>query len=254
MAVQTRYQVLVALTALLMTTGAAQNDETVNRALSIFNRAKYLHSEGRLDEAIAEYKEAAKLDSENPWILNALGLAMTEARDFKEAEKVFRQALKLNAELTDVHNNLGVLYSEMGQKDKAFEEFTTVVRNPSYPTPEKPLFNMGALYFRDQNYELAMMYYRRSVERNPRFAMGYRGLGEVHLALDEPDMAFDSFNRALELAPDDLPSLYEVARYHDQKGDADKALEYYRRVVEVDRFSALGKLSLERIEVLKPGT
>ena len=253
MIVPTRYQVLVALAALLMT-GASQDDEVINRALTMFNRAKHLHSEGRLDEAIAEYREAAKLDPENPWIFNALGLAQTEARDFKEAEKTFRQALKLNAELTDIHNNLGVLYSEMGQKEKAFEEFTTVVRNPSYPTPEKALFNMGALYFREQNYELALMYYRRSVEKSPKFAMGYRGLGEVHLALDEPEMAFDNFGRALELSPNDLPSLYEMARIYDQKGETEKALEYYRRVVEADRFSALGKISLERLEVLKPGT
>jgi len=253
MIVPTRYQVLVALAALLMT-GASQDDEVINRALTMFNRAKQLHSEGRLDEAIAEYKGASKLDPENPWIFNALGLAQTEARDFKEAEKTFRQALKLNAELTDIHNNLGVLYSEMGQKEKAFEEFTTVVRNPSYPTPEKALFNMGALYFREQNYELALMYYRRAVEKSPKFAMGYRGLGEVHLALDEPEMAFDNFGRALELSPNDLPSLYEMARIYDQKGDTEKALEYYRRVVEADRFSALGKISLERLEVLKPGT
>jgi len=253
MTIPTRYQVLVALAALLLT-GASQDDEVVNRALTMFNRAKYLHSEGRLDEAIAEYKEASKLDPENPWILNALGLAMTEARDFKEAEKTFRQALKLNAELTDVHNNLGVLYSEMGQKEKAFGEFTTVVRNPAYPTPEKALFNMGALYFRDQNYELAMMYYRRAAEKSPKFALAYRGLGEVHLALDEIEMAFDNFERALELSPSDLPSLYEVARLYDQKGETEKALEYYRRVVEADRFSVLGKISLERLEVLKPGT
>jgi tetratricopeptide (TPR) repeat protein len=113
---------------------------------------------------------------------------------------------------------------------------------------------MGALYFRDQNYELAMMYYHRSVEKSPKFAMGYRGLGEVHVALGEPDMAFDNFEKALALSPNDLPSLYEMARLYDQKGDTEKALEYYRRVVEADRFSALGKISLERLEVLKPGT
>lgn len=249
-----RYQAWLALTALLLTTGAFQNDETINRALQIFNRAKHLHSEGQLNEAISQYKTAAELDPENPWIFNAMGLAMTEARDFKSAEKAFREALELNAELTDVHNNLGVLYSEMGQKEKAFEEFTTVVRNPSYPTPEKALFNMGALYFRDQNYELASMYYRRSVEKNPKFAMGYRGLGEVHLALEEPEMALDNFEHALELRPDDVPSLYEMARLYDKQGETEKALDYYRRVVEVDRFSTLGKFSLERLEVLKPGT
>ena len=108
MTFRTQHQVLIALTALLMT-GALQDDEKINRALTIFNRAKQLHREGKLDEAIVEYRASAKLDPENPWILNAMGLAMTSARDFEGAEKVFLQALKLNADLTDVHNNLGVL-------------------------------------------------------------------------------------------------------------------------------------------------
>ena len=253
MTCRTQHQVLIAVISLLMT-GAVQNDEQINRALNMFNTAKRLHMEGRLDEAIREYAAAAELDEENPWILNALGLAMTEARDFKGAEKAFRNALRLNSELTDVHNNLGVLYSEMGQKEKAFEEFTNVVRNPSYPSPEKPLYNMGALYFRDQNYELALMYYRRAIEKRPKFAMGYRGLGEVHLAMGEPELAFENFEKALEQDPDDLPSLYELARLYDQKGEVDKAREYYRRVVQADRFSPLGKFSLERLDALEPGT
>ncbi len=253
MTFRTQHQVWIALIALLMT-GAFQNDEKINRALTMFNRAKHLHSEGKLNEAIAEYEGATKLDPENPWIINALGLAMTAARDFNGAEKAFRQALELNTDLTDVHNNLGVLYSEMGQKEKAFAEFTIVVRDPSYPTPEMALFNMGNLYFRDQNYELAMMYYQRSVEKKPKFAMGYRGLGEIHLALGEPEIAFDRFEQALEQSQYDIPSLYELARLYEGQGDTEKALEYYRRVVEADRFSVLGKISLEQLEILKPRT
>jgi Tfp pilus assembly protein PilF len=234
--------------------GAAQNDEKINQALAIYNRAKYLHREGRLDEAIQEYKAAVKLDKENPWIFNAMGLAMTAVGDFKGAEKAYQSALKLHAELSDVHNNLGVLYSEMGLKEKAFAEFTKVIRDPSYPTLEKALYNMGSLYYREQNYELAMMYYRRSVEKKPKFAMGYRGMGEVHVALEEPELAAEQFAKALENDPNDVPSLYELARIHDGKGEVDQAREYYRRVVEADRFSTLGKISLGRLEALKPGT
>jgi Tfp pilus assembly protein PilF len=147
-----------------------------------------------------------------------------------------------------------VLYSEMGRQEDAFKEFTLVTRDPNYPTPEKALYNMGELYLRDKSYELAMMYYRRSVERKPQFAMGYRGLGAVYLAMQEPELAQMQFETALEFDPDDLPSLYEMARLHDRRGETEKAQEYYRRVVEVDRFSTLGKLSMERLDALKPGS
>ena len=253
MTLGSQHRVLIAsLTLLLM--GAVQNDAKINEALTIFNQAKYLHQEGRLDEAIEQYQASLKLDKENPWIFNAMGLAMTAVGDFRGAEKAFQTAIKLNMDLTDVHNNLGVLYSEMGNKERAFAEFTTVIRDSTYPTPEKALYNMGSLYLREKNYELAMMYYHRSVEKKPKFAMGYRGMGEIHRVLGEPELALEQFGKALENNPSDVPSLYETARIYDDRGDVTEARKYYRRVVEAGRFSTLGKLSLGRLDSLKPGT
>jgi hypothetical protein len=37
---------------------SAQDDEKIEEALVIFNKAKYLHREDRLDEAIQEYQRA----------------------------------------------------------------------------------------------------------------------------------------------------------------------------------------------------
>jgi tetratricopeptide (TPR) repeat protein len=230
---------------------ASQDDEKIEEALKIFNQAKYLHQEGNYEGAVREYRRASKLDKENPFIYNFLGLALLSLQDYKGAVKAFEQALVLNPNLTDVHNNLGVVYSESGEKEKAFEEFTLVIRDPSFPTPEKPLYNLGELYLREGNNELALMHFRRSVERNPNFAMGYRGLGKVHLALGDREAAIENFEKAIELIPNELESLYELARLYDAQGDTEKAGDYYRRVVEADRFSALGRLSLKRLDELK---
>jgi Tfp pilus assembly protein PilF len=230
-----------------------QDPKEIEEALKIFNRAKYLHQERKYEEAINEYHRAAKLDKNNPFIFNYLGLAYLSLRDHKNAIKNFEHALELNPDLTDVHNNLGVVYSETGDREKAFQEFALVVGDPSFPTPEKPLYNLGELYLRENNVELALMHFRRAVEKNPNFAMGHRGLGKAYLALGEQDNARESFEQSLELAPNDQESLYELARIHDQSGDTDTAAEYYRRVVEVDRFSSLGRLSLQRLDAMKSG-
>jgi Tfp pilus assembly protein PilF len=228
-----------------------QSQEEIEEALKIYNQAKYLHQDGNYQEAIQEYKRAAQLDKGNPFIFNYMGLAYLSIGDHDSAIGALRQALKLNPNLADVHNNLGVVYSEMGETEKAFQEFTTVVRDPSFPTPEKPLYNLGELYLREGNLELALMHYRRAVEKNPNFSLGYRGLGKVSLGLGDPDEAVRHFERALELSQNDLESLFELARIFDQKGEMETAREYYRRVVEVDRFSTLGQLSLKRLEALK---
>jgi Tfp pilus assembly protein PilF len=64
-------------------------------------------------------------------------------------------------------------------------------------------------------------------------------------------MAIENFEKALERNENEIESLYELARVYERLGEIPKAQEYYRRVVEVDRFSILGKLALQRLEVLK---
>ena len=240
--------------ALVLARPLPQSQKEIEEALRIFNRAKYLHQTGKYREAIPEYQRAARLDKENPFIFNYMGLAYLAVGQHEAARKAFEKALKLNPNLTDVHNNLGVLYSETGKREKAFKEFALVVRDPSFPTPEKPLYNLGELYLREGNLELALMHFQRAVEKNPRFFMGYRGLGKVYTALGEIDSAIESFGKAVERNAKDIESLYELARAYDGKGDTQKAQEYYRRVVEVDRFSTLGKLSLARLDALKETT
>jgi tetratricopeptide (TPR) repeat protein len=242
---------LILVGSLAVASPAPQSDETIEEALKIFNQAKYLHQEGNYEEAVREYRRAAKMDDKNPFIYNYLGLALLALEDYDGAIKALKQALVLNPNLTDVHNNLGVVYSQMGEKEKAYQEFTLVVRDPSFPTPEKPLYNLGELYLRDNNLELALMHFRRAVEKNTNFGMGYRGLGKVHLALGELEASVENFEKALEVSPNDVESLYELARIYDSQNDMEKARDYYRRVVEADRFSALGQLSLRRLDELK---
>lgn len=239
----------------LLAAGARGQDfEDIEESIRVFNRGKLLHQEHQYQQAIREYESAIKLDDQNPFIYNALGLAYAALGDFREALKAFNDALQLNPDLTDVYNNMGMVYAEQGEKEKAFDAFSRAVRNPNYPTPEKALYNMGSLYLEDGNYELAMMHFRRAVEKQPKFALGYRGLGKVFLGMKEPEEAQDEFEKAIELAPDDAESLFQLARIHQERGELDQARDLYRRVVEADRSSAFGKLALQTLDALKSGS
>jgi len=147
-----------------------------------------------------------------------------------------------------------MVYAELGERDKAFESFGRAVRNPTYLTPEKALYNIGNLYLEDGNAELAMMHFKRAVEKKPEFSLGYRGFGKVHLMMNDPDLAMREFERAIEITEDDTESLFQLARLHQQRGESAEASEFYRRVVEVDRFSPMGKLALARLDALKSGS
>jgi protein O-GlcNAc transferase len=144
-----------------------------------------------------------------------------------------------------------MVYAEQGEKEKAFEAYSRAVRNPNYTTPEKALYNMGSLYLEDGNLELALMHFRRSVEKQPKFAMGYRGLGKVYLQMGEVDESIVQFEKAIAIEPDDAESTFNLARIHEQRGEVEKARSLYRRTVEIDRFSPFGQLALQSLDALK---
>lgn len=232
----------------------AQTDAEIEEAINIFNRGKSLHTELRYQEAISEYRASIKLDPESPFVYNALGLALAAVGDLKGSLKSFNKALALNPDLTDVYNNMGMVYAESGQRDKAFEAFGRAVRNPTYLTPEKALYNIGNLYLEDGNAELAMMHFKRAIEKKPEFSLGYRGLGNVYLMMDDPDLAMMEFEKAVEITEDDTESLFQLASLHQQRGESVEASELYRRVVEADRFSPIGEAALARLAALKSGS
>ena len=246
--------VLGVLSGFLPALAQAQSNAEIEEAITIFNRGKTLHQELRYQEAISEYRASIKLDSSSPFVYNAMGLALAAVGDLKGSLKSFNKALALNPDLTDVYNNMGMVYAETGQRDKAFEAFGRAVRNPTYLTPEKALYNIGNLYLEDGNAELAMMHFKRAVEKKPEFSLGYRGLGKVHLMLNDPDVAMMEFEKAIEISEDDTESLFQLASLHQQRGESVEASEFYRRVVEVDRFSPIGELALARLDALKSGS
>jgi Flp pilus assembly protein TadD len=69
--------------------------------------------------------------------------------------------------------------------------------------------------------------------------------------MNQVELAVTQFQKAVELAPDDAESLFELARIHQEKGEVEQATLLYRRVVEIDRFSTFGQLALARLDALK---
>ncbi len=231
-----------------------QSDAEIEEALRVFNRGKRFHQEKRYREAIKEYRAALKLDNLNAFIYNSLGLALAAIGDLKGALKSLEKAIEINPDRTDVFNNLGMVYNEMGERDNAFDAFTRAVRNMSYPTPEKALFNLGNLYLEERNFELALMHFNRAAERNRKFALAFRGIGNTYRMMGDLERAEENFEKVLVLFQDDVQSLFYIAQLSQQRGDKERAMEFYRRVVEVDRLSAYGRLSLQTLESMKEGT
>jgi tetratricopeptide (TPR) repeat protein len=112
----------------------------------------YLHL-GDYNKAI-DYLKKFKTDDMivGPMAKSAIGDAYVELRDYKKAESAYKSALDMNEnEFTTpaIKTKLALVYEELGQKDKAIEEYQDIVKK--YPksseiqTAEKSIARLNQL-------------------------------------------------------------------------------------------------------------
>ena len=104
---------LAALTlALLGCGGLGEAEKRVNAGAE-------LYEQGHLEEAIAEYGEAIRLDSEDANAYNNRGNAYRHLGQYQGAIQDLDEAIRLNPEDALAYGNRGAAYNDLGQYRRA---------------------------------------------------------------------------------------------------------------------------------------
>jgi len=95
---------------------------------------------GRLDEAVDQYRQALQLQPDHPGVHNNLGNALVLLGKLDEAATEFNRALEIRPDYYEAHNNLGVVLARQGRLSEAASSFMEALRiNPSYDQAQKNL-------------------------------------------------------------------------------------------------------------------
>jgi len=129
------------------------------------NLGNAFQEEGRLNEALAEYRKAARLSPGYFRVHNNLGSLLDDMGRPEEALAEYRLALRLKPNLPALHDGTGIVLVELGRFDEAMNEFAEAARlDPTYPWP---YFQMGkALLGQGRNAE-ALDKLREALRINP---------------------------------------------------------------------------------------
>ena len=120
--------------------------------------------------------------------------------DAKAAE-LYQQAIDEHDCEADASCNLGIIESQKGNTAKAFDCFTTSLKNN--PRHFEAHFNLGNLYFDVNDFRLAQIHYEMALEVDPSFANVYFNLALVQAINDDPAAAVVTLNKYRELVPED---------------------------------------------------
>lgn len=92
-------------------------------ATAHYNLANVLRDQGRLDEAVAEYRAALATDPGHLWSLHNLSMLLQQAGQFSEAVALAQREVEVTPESAAAYNNLGNALRGSEQRDQAVAAF-----------------------------------------------------------------------------------------------------------------------------------
>ena len=126
--------------------------------------------QGRFKLAKTKLEKAIEQDPKNALAYSTMALLNERIGKLDEVERYYTRALQLDPDNADVQNNYGTFLCNQRRFKEAHKQFQAAWENPFYQTPHFAFANAGACALKQQDYPNAEEYFRRALQRDPKFA------------------------------------------------------------------------------------
>ena len=199
-----------------------------------FDYGLALQKEGRLEEAVEQYKIGLQFNPKDAKAHTSLAVALTGQAKFDAAVPHMETALRLEPNNPDFHLVYATLLQRIGHNDEAALHFETAIRlkpdsveahygyaaflaglgnndeyiselrrvlqlRPDYPYAE---LRLADALFANGNLKEAEGHYLAALRADPKLTVAYNSLGKVYLSQGQISQAMIQFSEALRLNPE----------------------------------------------------
>lgn len=197
----------------------------ITEANNLTQSGKYAESDKLLDEVIARLPKAA-----GPVYLKGVNAAAQA--DFPGAEANFLKAFGLDPKLPGVCFQLGQVYYNTKQKEKALEWFKKEEERD--PEIKEVLINIAITTADLGRSDEALGLWGKIIEKWPTEGAAYGELANLYLSLGKDDKAIEVLNKMEEVAKPDPKLWYNIAANFYNRDQFDQADKAFRKSIELD--------------------
>jgi len=198
------------------------------------------------EEAIAELSAASEAAPSNAEHVVLLARAHLARKDVREAGRALESAVARGLEAAPVYALLADVYEASGHVENAIPAMRLAIERD--PKNEAYRFRYGMLLTDTRAPAAAVIRLEEALKEFPRSSRLWFAHGVAQSALDKPQEAARSFQRAHELEPKFAPALAYLGMTYDQQGRFAEAVDYYERALALDnRLGAAHYLAAEAI-------
>ena len=182
-------------------------------------------------DAIADLKKATELDNSKCDYFTALADAHFSLGNMGDSYSALQQALGIDENNFEACLKMGEIAFYSKDYDRAMESLSKVTEQDK--DNQTALFMKGFIYKETGDTTNAVFYFRRLIDIYPDYEPAYEELGMLY-AQHRNKLGLEYLTTALSLQPDNINVLYGLAMLYQDVEDADKATEYYVKILEID--------------------
>jgi Tfp pilus assembly protein PilF len=199
----------------------------------------YLPSIGFFVACIAAFDQAISAKKIKIGIVAGLILILslsTYSRNsiWKDSQTLWQDVIKKAPNNARAYNNLGVVFKNQGEFDKAIEQFKkSLSANRNYTAV---YFNLGDVQYRLRNYDNAVAYLKQALtgKFDQQLHLDILNkLGRTYSAMGQTEKAIETFEEAARLFPTSVIVLNNLGVQYIKNGQNDSAIEIFEKAIKI---------------------
>ncbi len=193
-------------------------------------------------KALTEYQRTMEYSMDFSFAGLNLGNMYTNLGQYDKAEVYYKKAVEVDEDYIPAKINLAMLYNSLGRNNEAISIFNDVVK--AHPDYYEAYYSLGLLLVEMKKYDEAVEYIGKAAEYIPDRARIHYNLGLLQHLLKRDNEAEKSLINALAIEPDNFDFLYALADFYISRNELQKAKN------QADRIQALYPLNPQGIQLI----
>ncbi len=234
--------------------GFGNNDKTNKKAIEktnswqkdkLISNALSLHSKGKIKEALEIYNFLIKNKIYDPIVFNNLGSIYSQLRQFDKAILLFDESIKKFPNSLEAYPNLANVLVIKGKSDIAKKILKrAIVLNPNYI---RPYSNLAGIYIGEGNLKKAELFLRKSADINSKDINSLVNLGCVLKDLGKPKEAEKFLKNALEINPMSEIAITNLGAVLNDLEKIDEGEQFLKKALTINPTSPMALNNLGNI-------
>lgn len=214
-----------------LTKKAKEKSERTDRIVATNVRLATIYLQrNQLSFAKEKADKALKADPDSSHANNMMALLQWRLKQYDEADKYFRRAVRLQSSNSSALNNYGAFLCDRGKIDRSLRYFDRAVENPLYRKLSKTLTNAGRCLIKKPDVKKAEIYFRRALKFNRNESEALFQLAKLSYQSDRMLTARGFMQRYLDTGKKTAESLYLALRIENAMGNKRVAIKYARQL------------------------